>query len=131
MKKSHHLSAIALFCLISAVLYIFPLLLANKYYSDDILRYAAGGGWSMDGRPVATIIMKILSGGEKIKDLFPYTLIIGALLLALSGYCISYVSELEKNKKYKLSALLLLVSPFMIENISYRYDVLTIALSVL
>lgn len=131
MKKSHHLGAIALFCLISAVLYIFPLLLANKYYSDDILRYAAGEGWSMDGRPMATIIMRILSGGEKIKDLFPYTLIIGALLLVLSGYVISYVSELEKNKTYKLSALLLLVSPFMIENMSYRYDVLTIALSVL
>ena len=131
MKVKNSWRLLLTFCLAGAFLYVFPLLLANKYYSDDMLRYTTGLDWSMDGRPLSSIIMKLLSGGEKVKDLFPYTTILGAFLISLGGYCISLVLELEKNKTLKYSSFLLLVSPLMIENLSYRYDVFAMGLSVI
>src|SRR5690606_2407032 len=130
MKEKSSWRLLLAFGLAGSFLYVFPLLLADKYYSDDMLRYTTGLDWSMDGRPLSSIIMKLLSGAEKVKDLFPYTTILGAFLIALGGYFISLVLELEKNKILKYSSFLLLVSPLMIENLSYRYDIFAMGLSV-
>lgn len=128
--KKHDFKNILLFCFLSSIVYVLPLLLANQFYSDDIKRQTTGEGWLNDGRPLASYIMQFLSGSEQVKDLFPYTLIIGAFLTAISGYIIVWATGIEKNRKYKISAFLLLCSPLMIENLAYRYDVLTISISI-
>ena len=43
---------------IISLLYVFPIILANRYYNDDLSRSLMGlTGWSGDGRPVTEYLM--------------------------------------------------------------------------
>jgi len=119
-----------LFLISISLLYVFPILLANVYYVDDMRRSTTGVGWDYDGRIFATFLMKKLTGGGGISDFFPYSIIFSAILIALAGHIISCILGLEKNNKYKLSALILLINPFFLENLSYRWDSIPMAISV-
>lgn len=118
------------FCIIFSFFYVLPLLISNIYYIDDILRSVQGYGWHSDGRILSTHIMQIITSGRNSTDLFPYSILLSSIILALMGYCISYITNIEKNQKIKFSAVLLLISPFMLENLSYRWDSLIMAISI-
>lgn len=119
------------FHIIFALIYIFPLILANNYYMDDTNRIIDGSGWNEVGRNLATKIMQLLSFGNQSVDLFPYTTILASLILALAGFYISEILQIEKNQQIKFSGLLLLTSPFMLENLSYRWDSLPMSISII
>lgn len=121
---------IIFYCIFS-IIYIFPLLLTNSYYIDDINRSIYGYGWNHDGRYIATKILQFISSGKDFIDFHPYSIILAALILALSGYYISIILDLEKSSKIKFSGILLLISPLMLENISYRWDSLPMAISII
>lgn len=120
-----------LLCGLFAFFYVFPLLIANVFFTDDMRRSLSGLGWKYDGRHFASFLMSKLTGGGRISDFFPYSTIFAAFIFALAGYIISFVLGLEKGAKLKFSTLILLINPFLLENLSYRWDAIPMALSVL
>lgn len=116
--------------LLVSVLYVLPLVLAGEYYIDDMGRAVEGYGWHFDGRFLATYLMELFSFGEKIFNFFPFSIIVSAALLGFSGLIVSMILGLENNSKFRFSSLVILTSPFMLENLSYRYDAIFMALSV-
>lgn len=119
-----------IFLLLFSFIYVFPLLISNVYYADDVTRAINGHYWDYDNRLISNAIMKTLSFNQKIKDFFPYTTIFSGLIFSLCGYLVSRILDLETNRTLKISSLLLLTSPFMIENLAFRYDSPFMAISV-
>lgn len=117
-------------CVLFAFFYVLPLLIANVYYTDDMRRSLTGLGWKYDGRHFASFLMSKLTGGGRISDFFPYSTIFSAVIFALTGYLISLILRLETKSRLKFSALILLINPFLLENLSYRWDSLPMAISV-
>lgn len=117
-------------CVLFAFFYVLPLLIANVYYTDDMRRSLTGLGWKYDGRHFASFMMSKLTGGGRISDFFPYSIIFSAVIFALTGYLISLILRLETKSRLKFSALIFLINPFLLENLSYRWDSLPMAISV-
>ncbi|WLD23444.1 glucosyltransferase domain-containing protein [Flavobacterium dauae] len=116
--------------LIISVFYVLPLLIANVYYSDDHSRILFGHGWNHDARFVNNWITKITSFSNFTFSLYPYSLILSALVLGFTGYVLCEIWGIEKERKFKWSSLLLLISPFYLANLPYRYDVFFMSLSI-
>ncbi|NBM04546.1 glucosyltransferase domain-containing protein [Proteus sp. G2671] len=116
--------------IILSLIYILPIILANVYYIDDMGRVLSAYGWHEDGRIFATYIMQILSFGSSISQMFPLSILISSMIMLLSGCIISSIL-FENNILSKVCALLLLTSPFYLENLSYRYDSIPMSLSIL
>ena len=116
--------------LILSVVYVLPLLIANVYYSDDHSRILYGHGWNHDARFVNNWITKITSFSNYAFSLYPYSLIMSALILGFAGYLLCEMWGVEKGKKIKWASLLILISPFYLSNLPYRYDTLFMSLSI-
>lgn len=114
-----------------AFIYILPLLLINIYYIDDLRRSMEGYGWRHDGRELATFIMRLISSGNLSIDFYPYSLILSSVILCFSGFYVSKILGLNENGKFSISSLLLISSPFMLQNLSYRWDSLIMAISII
>lgn len=128
-------------------LYVFPLILANTYYLDDIGRTVNGyAAWENDGRPFSMLVFDLLNfqwtfhdgivttaGGilHPIQDLAPYPLLLGIAIFA-------YVVVLLSRKYLRTKSLLILIgcqalcimNPFMIGGIVYRFDCIMMLLAV-
>lgn len=111
------------------ILYVLPIILANNYYTDDMARITHGGGWHHDGRFIATHLARIFSFSSKITALYPYSLIVASGVVILSGMIVTYVLDLDS--KWTLAPLFILISPFLLENLAYRFDALYMCLSIL
>ena len=120
--------------LISLLLYsliLVPILRADRYYVDDwghaLLGYSQ---WANDGRPLTDFLMRILGGHPPLVDFSPLPQI-GAIAV------LSYLSVLVA-RKFKLcgpmvaalATLPLGANPFFLENLSFKFDSLPMALSV-
>lgn len=116
--------------LILSVLYVLPLLIANVYYSDDHSRILYGHGWNHDARFVNNWITKITAFSNDTFSLYPYSLILSALILGFTGYVLCEMWDIEKGKAIKWTSLLLLISPFYLSNLPYRYDALFMSISI-
>lgn len=109
-------------------IYVLPIILADRYYQDDLSRSLLGiTGWNNDGRPLTEWIMKWLCGGTPIGDIFPLPLLLSVLLL-------SYVLTLYIRRNLPdcgsafLSACVgfsVIANPFTLSTLSYRYDCVT------
>lgn len=118
--------------ILASVLYVLPIVLANTYYIDDLNRTVAGYGWNHDGRFVSSIIMHVLSfQQEVVYSLYPFSNIISAVLLSLSGFIISYSVGVRNKVMLFIGSLLLTTCPFLLEVLSYRFDCIPISLSIL
>ncbi|MEL5656455.1 glucosyltransferase domain-containing protein [Serratia ureilytica] len=114
-----------------ALLFIYPLIQAGIFYRDDLDRAITGQyGWRGLGRPVADILMKVLSAsGHYNLDLYPYTMIASCLFIGGASLLLSdHLSRLEI-PSHKLVAALLIFNPFMLQNIAYRYDSLGMSIA--
>ena len=112
-------------------LYVLPIILANFYYVDDLARSVAGyARWSDNGRPLAEYIIKGMSFGGRVIDLAPLPLILSVLAVVLSGYYYCFKAGIEGRVTVAITSVSLLISPFYLQNISYRFDVFTMSLSV-
>ena len=120
----------AVFCL--SVLYVLPILLANTHYIDDLNRTIEGYAWDHDGRYGSSFLMHLLSFQiETVFSLFPYSTIISACLVSLSGFIISYSLGVRNKIPLVLGSVLLTTCPFILEIFLYRFDCLPISLSIL
>lgn len=126
--KNNQCASIHFFLLISLVLSI-PVVLLNIQYFDDIARTAVGYfGWDRDGRPLVDLIYKSISIGDKITDLYPIPQISSYLLLGYGCFLIS--SKFNLNGLYGIALTLpILCSPMLLGNTLFRYDSITMALS--
>ncbi len=93
-------------------------------------RLSLGYGWDGDGRILSNVLTEALSFGNGIISIFPYSTLLSSVILVISGIIVS--DMLFENKYLKsISSLFILTSPFMLENLSYRYDSILMAVSVL
>lgn len=114
-----------------ALLFIYPLIQAGIFYRDDLDRAITGQyGWRGLGRPMADILMKILSAsGHYNLDLFPYTMIASCLFIGAASLLLkNHLSKMEVPHPHLIAALLIF-NPYMLQNIAYRYDSLAMCLA--
>ena len=116
---------------IFSLAYIYPVISADRFYIDDMGRSLDGYlGWGQDGRPLTDMIMTYLSFGFPIVDLSPLNQILA--VIAMSGTIVLYVSKYTENVKpltLGLASSLFIIQPFLLENLSYKFDSLPMSLS--
>lgn len=120
-----------IFSICISVIYSFPFLLSNHLFIDDMGRNLYGYGWNNDGRFLATALMKLLSLGVVVTGIFPYSTILSCMAFFSSCYILTSQTSKFTQQTNLLIASTVFFSPFILENISYRYDSLPMALSVL
>lgn len=117
------------FSIVVSIFYVLPLVIANYNYLDDTGRELYTYGWQHDGRFIATILGYLWSLGGNIFSLHPYTLILSAFILGVTGYILSKLLKIEEDYQYKISSLFLITSPFYLGNLVFKFDCLPMALS--
>ncbi|KAA0260082.1 MULTISPECIES: glucosyltransferase domain-containing protein [Enterobacterales] len=112
------------FFIVFSFLFYLPIVAPGVFYRDDIIRSIENfTGWGgLGGRPGGDYIWKILTLGDIAPIISPMTGIISILLLSYSVYFLY-----EKTCNYiggcsKLIFLPLIISPFLLQNMSYQYD---------
>ena len=70
--------------LAASLVYVLPVLLADRLYNDDVPRAIYGAtGWDGDGRPLVTLLLTFLcGGGDTVVNLFPLPLILALVVLS-------------------------------------------------
>ncbi len=113
-------------------IYVLPIILADRYYQDDLSRSLSGiTGWNNDARPLTEFIMKWLCGGTPISDISPLPLLLSILFLAYT-----LTLYIQKNLSAGHSVFILLYvgflvisNPFLLSTLSYKYDCVTMILA--
>lgn len=100
------------------VVYILPILLANRHYQDDLARSLYGAtGWNNDARPLGNVA--------------PLSLLLSVPLLAYT--VILYAKQYLPAPTQILPALnigfCVIANPFFLYNLSYQFDSLTMVLA--
>ncbi|MEG5431796.1 glucosyltransferase domain-containing protein [Enterobacter asburiae] len=113
--------------------YVLPIILADRLYIDDILRSQLGYTyWSPNGRPLADLVMSALSFfGANIVDLSPLPLIIALAVFTLCAFL--YFKANISDVGAVPSAVIMfsvIANPFLLENLSYKFDVLPMITSI-
>ncbi len=113
---------------------VFALLIANFNYIDDMNRILYGTfAFSWWNRHTSTIMASILSlNTEYFLAIFPYSLFISIFILALSSIILLKVidNKLINSKIALLASVGIGLSPYYLENLSYKFDAPFMALSV-
>lgn len=111
------------------LLYVLPLVFFSVFYHDDLGRKFSGQAWNHNARFFATLVMKILGlNKDFLADFSPLPLFLALFSLLLSSYYLAYKYNFEKKQAFLL-ALSSLISPFFLENLSYKYDVFGMSLA--
>lgn len=115
------------------VVYAIPIVLSKHDFQDDIYRTNAGyvDWWFFNARPLAVYFYRAINQGYISPDIYPLTYI-------LSFFCFYFLINYLVNKLVLNDDLLLkfsifilfLCNPFFLECLSYKYDCITIVLSV-
>lgn len=117
--------------LILSVIYVLPLVIADYDYLDDYRRNLYGYGWQHDGRFIATLLSQIWSLNSLNFSIFPFSTILSALILGFTGYLLTYLFNIEKDKTIKWSSLLIVTMPTFLGNLVFKFDCLPMSLSLL
>lgn len=104
----------------------------DKGYRDDYFRIMEGNfAWDTDGRPLAYLLVYIINSGGILTDISPRSYIVSAILAALC--CAIIGSKILKSTPTinTISSSLVFFSPFFLQNMSYKFDVVTMCASIL
>jgi hypothetical protein len=114
-------------------LILYPILRANRYYDDDLKRALIGRtGWDSNGRPLTTLLMKLLQCYDSaLVDISPLTQIGAVAILAWVGVLIARRYAMRSPWMAALVAFPLGAQPFYLENLSYKFDALSMSLAML
>ncbi|QLR04787.1 glucosyltransferase domain-containing protein [Providencia rettgeri] len=116
--------------LLLLILLVFPIILANVYYIDDLTRATHGYTfWGIDGRPMSDIAMILFNFNGHLSDLAPLPLLTSCVMLAIS-FSIFRWKFLDDSLKSFIIPISFLFSPFIFEPLTYRFDSLTITFSI-
>jgi hypothetical protein len=114
-------------------LILFPILRANRYYNDDMKRALIGRtGWDSTGRPLTNLLMRLLQCYDHaLVDISPLTQIGAIAILAWIGVLIARRYAIGSPWMAALVAFPLGGQPFYLENLSYKFDALSMSLAML
>ncbi|WP_407732282.1 glucosyltransferase domain-containing protein [Pseudocitrobacter faecalis] len=116
-----------------SLVFIYPLMHYGLYFRDDLHRSINGYyGWGVLGRPLADLVIKLASSsGDKLLDIFPYSLIVSAFFIALA--CLYLRRFLFQNgvTAATFCASLIIFNPYFLQNFAYRFDSLGMSLALL
>lgn len=110
---------------VASFVYVLPIILADRYYNDDLARALKGAtGWEGDGRPLGEYLILLLCGGKPIVDLSPLFLILSVLILSfsLTLYAKENFKRFDCSNMEMLVLLFIITNPFAMSNLSYKYD---------
>lgn len=120
-------------------LYIIPIILADRYYIDDMGRGQYGYyNWADNGRPLADFIFKFLVGGGQLTNASPLFLLVGTVCFIFCCYeyhksnpCLEISTTAKKAWPFMSGLVFFYIyaNPFMLENLSYKFDSLPMLLS--
>lgn len=115
------------------LLILYPILHADRYYNDDLVRTLLGNyGWNNNGRHLANLLMRVLQfGAARAVDIAPLSQFGAVAVLAWIGVLVARRFRIESPLLAILLAFPFGAQPFFLENLSYRYDALGMALSLL
>jgi hypothetical protein len=115
------------------LLILYPILRADRYYNDDLVRATLGNyGWSHNGRHLANGLMRLLElGNARVVDISPLPQLIAIGLLAWIGVLIARRFSISSPTLAVLVAFPLGAQPFFLENLSYKFDAGCMALAML
>lgn len=127
--------AFFIFCISAYIIALTPLFRANFNYIDDNGRVAAGyRGWIDFSRFTSEHLSRYVHTNSVLSDISPLTQIIAIFLLVIAGLVIIRVvySEFKTLSIWLACPILLLgLSPYFLECLSYKFDSTYMALSVL
>lgn len=111
---------------------IFPILRADQYYNDDLKRALIGhGSWDATGRPLTTLLMRMLQAYDPaMVDISPLTQMGAIAILAWTGVLIARRYTFTSPWMASLAAFPLGAQPFFLENLSYKFDALSMSLAI-
>jgi hypothetical protein len=114
-------------------LVLYPILRANRYYNDDLKRALIGrAGWDSNGRPLTTLLMRALQCYDHaMVDISPLTQIGAIAILAWVGVLIARRFAIGSPWMAALVAFPMGGQPFFLENLSYKFDALSMSLALL
>ncbi|PVZ88952.1 GtrC [Serratia sp. S1B] len=124
MNKQISTKSAFLFVLTCCVFYALPIILADVYYRDDFERVLnPAAGWYTLGRPAADLLMRIFTFNIfELTDTAPFTLLLGILFISWVLWTVAKRNETILTVGSLCPYILLLISPFFLQNISYKYD---------
>ncbi len=111
---------------------IWAIIRANFYYNDDLGRNIEGyAGNAYDSRYVADWFSVLINGNKHITDISPLTQIMACIFLAIAVVIIMLIFRNGRKLDFWCYACgILLMSPYFLENISYKIDSAFMGLSV-
>lgn len=109
-----------------------PLILWGGYYWDDVIRSTQGlYGWKENARPLADVVFYVLNGGGINANFYPLPQILAVMVMSLTIFlCWKRLLE-NKGLVSTLCCIPLIAAPTFVENLLFRYDALTMSMSVL
>lgn len=118
--------------LIFACVYVYPLANLNESFKDDLGREVSHYAWNDgSGRFLATLLLRTLSFNDLVFPLAPYCYFVSAILYIFVGVIITKTLNLESEASFKISIGVFLTSPFLLENLVFKFDNIPMALSTL
>lgn len=117
--------------LMVSLVFFLPFMINNLPYNDDYYKSLWGQSHFIeDGRPFAELVIRSFSFfSHTINNISPLTWIISSILLGSSCYFVCKRTHGNKSFILFFASLLIFISPNYIDNSMYRYDVLTMSLS--
>ncbi|HWX64862.1 MAG TPA: glucosyltransferase domain-containing protein [Rhodanobacter sp.] len=114
-------------------LILYPILRADRYYNDDLKRALVGrAGWDSNGRPLTTLVMRMLQFYDHaMVDISPLPQIGAVAILAWVGVLMARRYSIGSSWTAALVAFPLGAQPFYLENLSYKFDALSMSLAML
>lgn len=114
-------------------LILYPILRADRPYNDDLKRALSGrASWDSNGRPLTTLLMRALQCYDHaMVDISPLTQIGAVAVLALIGAMLARRHAIGPAWLAALVAFPLGAQPFFLENLSYKFDALSMCLAML
>ena len=117
---------IAIYSLIVLLVIMFPVFSSGVYYLDDAYR-AVSGKPSMvnQGRPLANFILSLFSSKGRLLDISPGFHVLSIMEMSVFAVVIRRIFPVLTVLGSVCAMLLVFLCPFYMQNISYKYDVVT------
>ena len=120
-------------CIAFSVVVLVPILLGGRPCNDDLARSVLGSyGWVDNGRYLSNILMRALElGASRATDIAPIPQFLAILALSYAGVLLVRRFEIVPVPLGILVTLPLGTQPFFLQNLSYRFDSVTMAAALL
>ncbi|EOK4145790.1 TPA: glucosyltransferase domain-containing protein [Escherichia coli] len=116
--------------IMSGLIILLPILIANRLYVDDIGRTTHGYlSWDDNGRPLTSLIMKLVTTNSSMIDVSPLPQLLGIILFCAAIHFLSSRIGIDNEFDRVLIVAATVSTPIILENLSYKFDALTMLLS--